>query len=375
MTRILFCMPRFHTNMVPWVRVLQEAGHQIDIHVQRVGGSEDHRLVTPLVVEAGLWSRRAAKLSKKRADPDFYHAPDIREYWKRLREENPDVVVVRGITRWFCRMAALIARMQGRRVVIYDQEEPVPEARGSTWYRRSLSKLLGFKVVTARVAEPGTELGGFGYAKTLPFGALQSSQELERSARKRLSQEHAVPSLLMVGKYRARKGHAELVRALGRLSRDHEFRITFCGEELNEADRNARLAVQELCEQVGIADKVGFRSNLRLEQVLALYSENQIFILPSRNEPAAVSPIEAAWQGCAVLVDHKSGTRFYLPAEHDFSFDASSSDDIARAVAPLLSDRRRLANARRACLSRIAEISGDEAVLAAFNSAVLADRP
>lgn len=354
--------------MVPWVRVLQEAGHQVSIHVQRIGGSEDHQLVTPVVIEAGAWPRRVSRIMKRRADPDFYNAPDICEYWQRLQEEDPDVVVVRGITRWFCRSAAVIARMQGRRVVVYDQEEPVPVTGSSTWYRRFLSKIMGFDVVTARMAGPEVELRGLGCANTLPFGALRNSFELERSAKERLLEAFAVPNILMVGKYRARKGHAELVKALGKLASEHRFGVTFCGEEIDEADRNARRAVERLCNEVGIGDRVGFKSNLTLEEVLSLYEKNQIFILPSKNEPAAVSPIEAAWRGCAVLVDHNSGTRFYLPAGPEFSFDATEPDDIARAIAPLLSDKMTLANARMACVSRIAEISDDRAVRAAFKT-------
>ena len=374
MSKLLFCLPRFHTNLIPWVRVLQQAGHEVDIHVLRYGGSEDHRLVAPSLIAPSEWTQHARSCLKARADADYYAAPEWREYWALLKRSNPDVVIVRGVSRWFCRMAALEARLQGRHVVVYDQEDPDPPRFSSTWIRRFATRQAGFGCVTARMAQPGNSTRSAAFAETLPFGSVRNSERMEKEARERIVRPTGTIRILMVGKYRRRKGHMELLTALQRLADTYSFQVTFCGEEVTDGDRLFRQRLQDLANQSGLGERLRFRHGLSMDQMMGLYSEHHLFVLPSTNEPAAVSPMEAAWNGCAVLVDQDSGTRFYLPDDARFACDAKDPDSIVRSLEPFLADPLTLRRGRLACLQRIVQVAGDGAVMEAFNRAVLPTR-
>lgn len=341
---MLFVLPRFHTNAVGWVRLLQAEGHEVAMLVQSVGASEDHSRCQPIVVSAQVvtWRNMASS----------------------ILGQAPDTVIVRGLTRRFCRMAALVAMAQRRRVVVYDQEDPLPPGFSGTWFRRAGCRLLGLGRMTARASQLAVH--SLASATTVPFAARTASDELFAAGKERIAQPLAVPKILMVGKYRARKGHAELIDALGQLGKAHDFQLTFCGEEVTAEDRDFRRDLQARCEARGLASRTQFLANLELAQMMALYARHQIFVLPSRDEPAAVSPIEAIWNGCAALVDHHSGTRHYLPPGDAYACDARDPGEIANRLQSWLASRDTLLDARRECLTHLTAIGGDEAVLAAM---------
>lgn len=358
MTKFLFCLPRFHTNAVPWVRILGAAGHQAAVHVITRGTTEDYGMLRPTFLKE---SRLSAFLSRFLKDPGFnqtYAFPGFLDYWSVLSREDPDVVIVRGATRWFSRMAIVVALLQRRRVVIYDQEDPVPAAR-STWLRRALFRAIGIPHVTPRLPQH-LPVAGLGRAVPLPFGA-PSDCKIDG-----ILDKSPVPKLLMVAKYRARKGHGTLLHALAKCAADHPFVLTFCGEEDGPEDRAFVLGLQDLAISLGLSDRVSFRNSVPPAQMGELYREHDLFVLPSRNEPAAVSPIEAAWNGCAVLMSRGSGTRGYAPPGPRFDFDPDDADDIARAIRNALQSREHLEALRRLCHAHISEVAGDGTILSVF---------
>ncbi len=369
MAKVLFCLPRFHTNSVPWVRLLREGGHDVIVHVQRSSLAEDHALAVPQLIPAAGWSHTLGRLLPRRSDPDFRAAPPLKAYWQRMKADAPDIVVVRGVTRWFCIVAALMALMQGRRVVVYDQDDPQARSFSGTWIRRSLCRLLGMGRITARAAE--AKPTGPSVASTLPFGAPSCSENLAREARHRIAQDAGIGRILMVGKYRARKGHAKLLDALAQLATQRHFTLTICAEEISHADRTRRAALEAKVGALGLTDRVCFIANADRATMAKLYASHAIFVLPSLDEPAAVSPIEAVWHGAVALMDQNSGTRHYLPPNDAFTFDARHHRDIARALDPLLAQPERLRELRGLCLNHLQEFGSDEAVRRVLEREVL----
>ena len=355
MSKVLFCLPRYHTNAIGWVRLLRENGHTVALHVERIGASEDHSICMPHVM--ALKDGRMISMAG---------------YWQLLRAADPDIVVVRGLTRRSSRIAALCALGQRRKLIVYDQEDPVPPLLSSTWWRRVICRIAGFGRITARIA--GDANPSIARAVSLPFAACGPSVRLLEAAKTRIARPTPVPHILMVGKYRERKGHAQLIAALAQLRDVHDFRVTFCGEEVSAQDRAMRQQLQAELVAYGLASRARFKANLDHSAMMALYSQHQIFVLPSRDEPAAVSPIESVWNGCAAIVDQHSGTRHYLPASGRFEFDARDPVSIAAALAPLLTSQQALRAARLECLEYLDVLAGDAAVQAAMQQVGLSEQ-
>lgn len=360
MAKFLFCLPRFHTNAVPWVRVLLSGSHEVAVFASHAGPTESHALVEPKLL--GNSCLESLRIRRNVAEID--RIPSVRELWKALSIEAPDVVIVRGITRWLSRVAAVCTIFQGRRLVIYDQEDPSPKSVG-TRIRRAVFSLFGVPHVTSLIGHDELPVD-LGSACSLPFGCPIAPEQILD-----IGVAAWPPRILMVAKYRERKGHLNLLRALARLVETHQFFIEFCGEEITEADSAYCQSLLESASSLGLAGRFGIKNNIPYDQMHSMYRGHELFVLPSRNEPAAVSPIEAAWFGCGILISKDSGTRGYVPPGIEYEFDAGDPADIARAVANAIASPEKLRAHRLMCRQHVEAVADDETILRRFNELLI----
>lgn len=356
MAKFLFCLPRFHTNAVPWARILTSSSHQVSVIVSYVGPTESHSITVPTPMAP---SRLQWLFGRRRAAP-IDTMPSVRQVWRRIRNDAPDVIVVRGASRRLSQVAIACALLQGRNFAIYDQEDVSPRAL-STRMRRAVFRAIGVPHFTARIG-PRNGRCRISEAMTIPFGkptktGVPHSEEPDRGG---------PPKILMVAKYRKRKGHVQLLDAMAIVATSCRFSLVICGEEASAEDREYCDFLRKHVREVGLDGMVTFCNNVPYEAMADLYAQHDVFVLPSRNEPAAVSPIEAAWCGCAVLVSRDSGTRGYLPSGRDYEFDATDPADIARAVIGVVSSPDSLAAHRESCRSHIGRIASDHLILQRF---------
>ena len=370
MAKFLFCLPRYHTNAVPWTRILLKAGHHIMIDVAGFGPTENWDYVKPLRHEPGRLCRKLFRGKINGPDGMFYVFPDLKDYWIHLKHLNPDVVIVRGVTRWFPRIVAAFALLQGRKLVIYDQEDVAPRRWSSTWFRRAIFHLIGVPHMTPRL-EKGNESGGCGEAIPLPFGcpfssvfALTGKSEHNRWP----------PRILMVGKYRERKGHVQLLKALAMVAKHSKFTVTFCGEEVSEADTSFCKMLRMQADKLGISNRVEFQNNVQHSQMLQLYQSHGLVVLPSWLENGGISPVEGAWAGCAVLISQDLGTRGYFPPGREYHFNPHDPSDIARALEGIFESPAKLATSRSTCQSYIARVASDDKIIATFEAFIRYNR-
>jgi glycosyltransferase involved in cell wall biosynthesis len=355
MARFLFFLPRFHTNAAPWVRILTSSGHQVSVVVSHVGPTESHAIATPKPVSPSSLTR----LFGGRHVAPIDKMPGIKQVWRRIRADAPDVVIVRGASRWLSRVAIACALLQRRKLVIYDQEDVSPRALG-TRLRRAAFKAIGIPHFTVRIGPDGARRN-FSDAIAIPFG--KQAAELPQSA---APAGEAAPRILMVAKYRQRKGHLQLLDAMSIVARSSSCSLVFCGEEASVEDGTYCDLLRRYVHQLGLEKRVTFRNNVPYARMADLYAEHDVFVLPSRNEPAAVSPIEAAWCGCAVLISSDSGTRGYLPPGEDYEFDPADPADIARAILGVVASREDLATHKARCRSYIERVAGESLILHRF---------
>jgi glycosyltransferase involved in cell wall biosynthesis len=364
MARYLFCLPRYHTNAVPWTSILMAAGHMVSMDVLLKGPTENHALLQPAPWKPGRLSRMLPGLRGGGAI-DLYAFPDLAGYWRHMRALDPDVVIVRGVTRRFCRVAALFAVLQRRRLVIYDQEDVVPRRWSGTWIRRAVFQLLRIPHITSRLADITARPPAAGDAIPVPFGCPMGEARSAALARRPLAWP---PRLLMVAKYRERKGHGLFLEALAQIAPERQFTVTFCGEEASDTDIRFREELQAKGERLGLSGRLQFLKNIPHAEMDAIYAAHDLFVLPSRHEPAAVSPIEAAWAGCAVVISRDSGTRGYIPPGKAYDFNAQSVDDLARALQDILVDGRHLTQMRNACRAHIENVASETLILNQFEA-------
>lgn len=358
MASYLFCLPRYHTNAVPWMRILKAAGHDVTIDVAEFGPTENWECATPVRHEPSALCKRV--MGNKLSGPDamFYIFPSWRQYWRHMQKENPDVVIVRGITRWFPRIAAACALLQRRKLVIYDQEDVAPRRWSKTWLRRAFCRIVGIPHITPRMTVEG-DRKSIGNALNIPFGCPYSKIAHPAAG-------NWPPRILMVGKYRERKGHAQLIEALATISRERTYQLTFCGEQIDQKDADFCASLVARANQAGIGDRIVIRNNIAHREMVDLYRSHDLVILPSRFESGGMSPVEGVWLGCAAAVSRDLGTRGYFPPSRMFDFDPQRPDDIARALSNLLESPTTLASAKTMCGDHIRRVASDSIIESKF---------
>ena len=152
-----------------------------------------------------------------------------------------------------------------------------------------------------------------------------------------------VINLLCVGKFQGRKNHRMFLRAVASLSKRYPVRATVIGECTTTERRREFAEIKEFHKSLGLGDRVCFKTSLPYWDVQREYSKHDLFVLPSRDEPAAVSPLEAMAHSLPVVCSDSNGTRCYIrPGENGYVFRTDDVDDLENCMERIISDRDRL---------------------------------
>jgi glycosyltransferase involved in cell wall biosynthesis len=132
--------------------------------------------------------------------------------------------------------------------------------------------------------------------------------------------------LLSVGKFTLRKNHLLLLRACRHLVPQHRLHLTLVGEVSTDEHRSHLEDVKTTAESFGAKEWLDIRTNVAHAQMSDVYLEHDVFVLPSRDEPASISVLEAMSHGLPVICSTTSGTRYYV--NHGDSGEIFASDDL-----------------------------------------------
>ena len=106
--RFLFIAPRFHTNQVSWIESLIKNNHIVDFHSQFRGEIENYEHIEPLIFEPCGFSKLIVRLFGNGGVNNPRGFPNPISYYKELRKLQPDVIIVRDVSRWFSLLGALL---------------------------------------------------------------------------------------------------------------------------------------------------------------------------------------------------------------------------------------------------------------------------
>jgi len=169
-------------------------------------------------------------------------------------------------------------------------------------------------------------------ARFFPFSALPHCYKKDWFQDGRIS-------ILMVGKFLPRKRHDLLLNALARLPDPSLFRVTLVGELSDVTGSKTMDAIIAQVSQMNF--EVDIRTNLPYEDVMELYRSHDLFVLPSENESASVSNLEAMSYGLPVIVSSCNRTGDYSGAS-GWSFQSRSLEDLAFVLQVAVSNRDEL---------------------------------
>ena len=152
-------------------------------------------------------------------------------------------------------------------------------------------------------------------------------------------------NILSIGKFfLERKNHLLLLKAVNELRQDYLVRLTMIAS-LNSENNPYYKNIRNYIAQKGLEDIVTLKINVPYRECLDEYLRHDLFVLPSMNEPAAVSSLEAMAFGLAIICTESDGARTYVQNNRNgLFFTSGNSNDLKNKIEYVISNRNLLKN-------------------------------
>ncbi len=322
----LFTAPRFHTNQRFAVKALLDAGHRVSFLALRRQHSETYDALDPIVLglRGGRWD-----------------LPPLTDFRKRMRSLKPDAVIVRDPTTAYGLLSTVAGKMVGANVIFYNQS-PM-HRRLSRW--KKLANALAVRAASAKWITPVLGSPDLHPPASSALSYVPFVMEPQTSPDQKWWFSDGAVNILAIGKFYPRKNHPMFLRAIANLSKRYPIRATIIGECTNDDNRREFARAEELHASLGLQDIVHIKTNIPYSEVQREYDAHDLFVLPSRDEPAAVSHLEAMAHSLPVICSDSNGTQCYVrQGENGHVFKTDDIDDLIDCIERIISDRSKMAD-------------------------------
>ena len=328
--KFLFVAPRYHTNQAHIIETLKDNGHEVFFLASRIGRIENHSLLIPKVLKINLISKMIIKIFGP--GPNFKnYFPNFLILWKEIMKIKPNIIIIRPHGKIFSYLSVIYGIMLGSKIIFYEQVN---------------SKYLNFNM-SNNFLYNFIRKSKF-YLPLFIFNAAWMTPLLDKNDNfmpnkcyyipfavpifKKKEKVNSPVHFVMVAKYQILKRHSLLIKAFHELKESYKFKATFIGELSNDAYPNlnehiqTRKIIEEEINEFNLNKQINFIDNLSHLNLMENYKNFDVFILPTSNDNAAISLLEANGQGLPVICSDMSGTDTYI--ENNYNGFVFKSDDI-----------------------------------------------
>jgi len=331
--KFLFIAPRFHTNQYGAIKGLVAQGHQVEFLARKSGRNECYDQITPIFSEKTFLSR-------------------IKQINIILKTYEPDIIIIRGVTLENLAYSC-ISKIYTKKIILYTQDPLYSSNRN---YSRAFARKIMWNTIsrvriTPVIGEVNENSFSLPHEHFIPFVVEPPSLSNER---KYFPDGHI--RILCIGKLSLeRKNHILLLKALKDLRTNHPLKLCLLGS-LSSEDNPQYVKIKDFINQNKLGDTVTIRPNIPYNSCQKEYINHDLFILPSRNEPATVSHLEAMSYGLPVICSDTNGTKSYIEeGKNGFIFHSDNLKDLKDKIIRIISNRDTLMKMGRESLTIVKE--------------------
>lgn len=343
--RVMYLAPRYHTNQSAIMKGWQEHGDEICFLSHYSGKSEDYSRVTPEIIGYSKLFRALDYIYVhilRRNDPyginwklkcGFPPAGKL-SFW--IKKFNPDLVIVRERSVYSICMNLLCKRYHIP-VILYNQSPLWDVPQSMDWKHKIVWKLVPQYRITPvlRLNMTDTNLVKDNNTWFLPF-----VMEPQLAPDQKEYFRDGKINILSIGKYEERKNHLMLISLTEQLADSYPVHLTIAGECSNRFHERNLEKARAYIAQHRLENLVTLHVNLKRESVFDLYRTSDVFVLPSTDEPAAVSHLEAMAFSVPAVCGTGNGTASYIvDGETGYVFKDNDMDDLNDKLEKIICSR------------------------------------
>ena len=334
--KIAFLAPRFHTNQISLIRYLLKTKNKVCFYVTRVGKSEDHSTLKPTIIQLSSISKVIKKLVKSNNLLFDYNylTPSIKELLK-FKSKKYDVIIIREPNKLLGLIYFLWSKLIGVKIITYYQSEVYKKR---SFKIKDLIEKIFIKASNNQSISPC--LGDLKY-KNFPTTTTYLPFSLYANNPKKKWYSNNKINILTIGKFISRKKHLLLVRALSMIKSKNDFQLTIIGECSNKEHLIYLNKLKQEIKLRGLNFKILI--NIKPSEVQKLYKKHDLFVLPSVNEPASVSNLEAMSHGLAIITTDSNQTSCYTEeGVNGYVIKSNDLEDLKKKLELLINDKTKL---------------------------------
>lgn len=303
----LFVAPRFHTNQASIVRCLRDNGHSVSFHVL-FQSSIESKILTPVKISTCMLSNFLTSKLFKTTSNSPKSFPNIIIYAQIFKRLNPDIVVIRDPFRWFSITAAIISRIYRKKIIFYSQIKIYQQPH---FFKSSIALIINFlfdsvwmsPILGSYNDKSSRKMSGISYVPFCIYPQTTVSQ---------LTKPNNPCKILAIGKFESRKNHLFLLKVLNKLKSKYRFKLLIAGECSTKQHQKHLSEIKQFVINEKLGDCVDIRINVPFESMSSFYRVSDLFVLPSSNEPASISVLEALAHAVPVISSSDNGTSSYI---------------------------------------------------------------
>lgn len=351
----LFVAPRYHTNSIKWVETLKSKKHNVYYAVINKSKIEDYSSIKPTLFKKSRISNIIIKIFGNSGSNNFRAFPNFKIVNQYINKVNPNVVIIRDITRWFSLIffiSLIFFNTKTKKTIILYNQNPITDKM--PLLRKIIiiiiKNLFKIKFVSSILENFDDKQNQINYKKNhIFFINFVTANNLVNEDKFKKDKYNSY-KILTVGKYEERKNFFLLVDAICDIIKEDskiKISVSIIGENSKLSHNIYKKKLIEYTRKKKLLEIFSFYENIKYDHMSKFYSSSDLFILPAYQEPASYSILEALSYGCPVICSSDCGTKSYIKHNvNGYIFKNRSKSDLIKYIYKI-TDRDKYKNLKK----------------------------